>query len=149
MSYKKGFLKNFAKFARKYICRGLFLNKVKGWKPAILWKGDSGADVFLLILANFQEHLFCRASANSCFWFMLSKQFKLNYSEQNYSTFTHTLFSYDQCSTFESITLINVSESEVFSRWYFVKKLFLKFRKIHRKTHSKIHSVFLWILRNF
>ena len=38
--------------------------------------------------------------------------------------FTHTLFH----------MIINVLESEAVSRWCFVTKVFLKFRKIHRKT---------------
>ena len=38
--------------------------------------------------------------------------------------FTHTLFH----------MIINVLESEAVSRWCSVTKVFLKFRKIHRKT---------------
>ena len=30
---KKGVLRNFAKFTRKYLCQGLFYNKVAGLRP--------------------------------------------------------------------------------------------------------------------
>ena len=36
-SVRNGVLKNFAKFTGKYLCQGLFFNKVAGW-PAILLK---------------------------------------------------------------------------------------------------------------
>ena len=43
MFYKKGFLKNFAKFTGKHLCQSLF-NKVAG---LLYLKKDSGTDVFL------------------------------------------------------------------------------------------------------
>ena len=36
--YKRGALKNFAKFAGKHLCRNIFLNKVVGLRHAILLK---------------------------------------------------------------------------------------------------------------
>ena len=33
---KKGVLRNFAKFTGKYLCQGLFFNKVAGLRPATL-----------------------------------------------------------------------------------------------------------------
>ena len=36
--YKKGVLKNFAKFTGKHLCQGLFSNKVGGLRPATLLK---------------------------------------------------------------------------------------------------------------
>ena len=36
--YKRGALKNFAKFAGKHLCRSLFFNKVAGLRHAILLK---------------------------------------------------------------------------------------------------------------
>ena len=48
MLYKIDVFKNFAKFARKYLCRSLFFNKVPGLYPATLlalpvpcWTGDN------------------------------------------------------------------------------------------------------------
>ena len=38
MFYKKGVLRNFARFTGKHLCQGLFLNKVAGLKPATLLK---------------------------------------------------------------------------------------------------------------
>ena len=48
--YKKGSVKRFSKFAAKNLCRSLFLLK--------LLKRDFGADVFLWILRNSQQHFF-------------------------------------------------------------------------------------------
>ena len=45
--YKKGFLKNFAKFIGKHLCQSLVFNKVAGFKLATLLKRDSGAVAFL------------------------------------------------------------------------------------------------------
>ena len=36
--YKKGILKNFAKFTRKHLCQSLSFNKVAGLRPATLSK---------------------------------------------------------------------------------------------------------------
>ena len=44
--YKKGALKNFAKFLGKHPCQSLFLNKVAGLSPATLLK-KTGTGVFL------------------------------------------------------------------------------------------------------
>ena len=45
--YKKDALENFAKFAGKHLCQGLFFNKVAGLRPGTLLKRDSGTGVFL------------------------------------------------------------------------------------------------------
>ena len=45
--YRKGVLRNFAKFAEKHQCPSLFFNKVAGLRPATLLKGDSGTGAFL------------------------------------------------------------------------------------------------------
>ena len=39
---------------------------------------DSGADILLYILQNFQEHLFCRVSANDWFCWIVSLIFTVN-----------------------------------------------------------------------
>ena len=57
MVFYKGVRRNFAKFTGKHLCLSLKL----------YLKRDSGTGVFLLILRNFLEHLFCRTSANGCF----------------------------------------------------------------------------------
>ena len=59
---KKGVLANFAKFLRKFLRQSLFFNKVAGY-----WKRDSGTDVFLWILRNFEEHVFYRTPPSDCF----------------------------------------------------------------------------------
>ena len=48
-------------------CAGVFFNKASSLKVSLL-KKDFSKEVFLLILQNFRELLFCRTSANSCFW---------------------------------------------------------------------------------
>ena len=67
-SRKKAVLKNFAKFTRKHLCLGLFLNKVASLKPATFLKKKLYAGAFPLILRNFQEHLFYRTPPGNCFW---------------------------------------------------------------------------------
>ena len=49
--YKKGVLKNFAKFTG-YLCWSLFLMKFQALRTATLIKNDSSAVVFPLILQN-------------------------------------------------------------------------------------------------
>ena len=46
------------KFTRKHLCRGLFLNKVAGWKPTNSSNRDSGAGVFRQVLRNSYEERF-------------------------------------------------------------------------------------------
>ena len=45
-----------------------------------LEKGDSSTGVFLQILGNFQEHLFCRTRANGYFWIQLLRFCVLNFA---------------------------------------------------------------------
>ena len=54
--YKKAVLKNLVIFARKHLC----------WSATLL-KTDSNTGVFLWILQNSKEHLFCRTFSNDCF----------------------------------------------------------------------------------
>ena len=56
-SVRRGVLVNFAKFTGKHMCQSVFFNKVAGFRPATLWKRDSGTGVFLWILPHFKEHL--------------------------------------------------------------------------------------------
>ena len=58
------YLKNFAQFAGKYLCRSLFLIS---HQPATFLIRDSDLDAFLGISGNCQEHIFYRAPWNSCF----------------------------------------------------------------------------------
>ena len=67
MFFKIGALKNFAMFTGKRLCWIYFFIKLQGWGPAILLKRDSNTCVLLLILRNFEEHLFWRTSANGYF----------------------------------------------------------------------------------
>ena len=45
--FKKGILRNFAKFTGKHLCQSLFFNKVAGLAPVTSLKRDSGIGVFL------------------------------------------------------------------------------------------------------
>ena len=67
-SIRKYVLRNFTKFTGKPLCQSLFFNKVAGLRAATLLKRGSGRGVFLLILRNFQEHLFYRIPLDDCFW---------------------------------------------------------------------------------
>ena len=46
-SLRKGVLRNFAKLTWKYLCQGLFFNKVAGLSPELYFKRDYGTGVFL------------------------------------------------------------------------------------------------------
>ena len=56
--YEKEALKNIVKFARKHMCRGLFFNKIAGWKPTTSSIRDSGTGVFLWVLKISWKDLF-------------------------------------------------------------------------------------------
>ena len=58
--FKKGFLKNFANFTGKYLCRNLFLIKLQVWRHATLLRRDFNTGVFLWYLRNFLERLYYR-----------------------------------------------------------------------------------------
>ena len=45
--FKKGLFKNSTKFTGKHLCRGLFCNKVAGWRPATSLNTNSGRGAFL------------------------------------------------------------------------------------------------------
>ena len=58
MSFKIEVFKNFSIFTGKHLCWILFVIMLAAYNPANLLKRDSDASIFLLILLNFQEHLF-------------------------------------------------------------------------------------------
>ena len=62
-SVRKDVLRNFAKFAGKQLCQGLFFNKVTGFRPTTLPKKNLWHRCFLL---NF-ENLFYRRLLDYCF----------------------------------------------------------------------------------
>ena len=65
--YKKGALRNFAKFTGKRLCQSLFFNKDAGLSHL---KRDSGTGVFQWILRNFWEHLFLQNTSGGCFCYI-------------------------------------------------------------------------------
>ena len=56
--YKKGVLKNFAKFIGKHLCQILFFNKVTGLRPASLLKKRPWHKCFPANIAKFLKALF-------------------------------------------------------------------------------------------
>ena len=62
---KKSVPKHFAEFTRKHLYWSLFLIKLLA--GGLIWKRNSRTGVFLWVLRNFEEHLFCRPSANGGF----------------------------------------------------------------------------------
>ena len=52
---KKGVLRNFAKFTGKQLYQSLFLNKVAGLRPAILFKNRLWRSFFLVNFAKFSR----------------------------------------------------------------------------------------------
>ena len=67
MFYKKSAVKIFAKSTGKRMCQSLFFNKVVGLRPVTLLKTRLIAEIFLLILHNFQERLFSQNTSGGCF----------------------------------------------------------------------------------
>ena len=57
-SVKKGVLRNFAKFTRKYLCQSLSFNEVAGVKPRASPFCETSKNTFLT------EHLWATASVN-------------------------------------------------------------------------------------
>ena len=58
-------MRNLNVMTGKHLCRGLFLNKVTGWRPPNMFKWDSGTGTFLRILLSFTEHLFAEHLRNA------------------------------------------------------------------------------------
>ena len=86
MFYKKGVLKNFAKFTGKQLCQSLFFNKVAGLRPPTLFKKRLWHWWFLDTF--FREHVRATASVliqsgtnHQILWiysYLLKKSFKKN-----------------------------------------------------------------------
>lgn len=56
---KKTILKSFVKFTRKHLRRSLFLVNLEVGDKKLYYKGGCSKDIFLSILRNFWEQLFC------------------------------------------------------------------------------------------
>ena len=67
--YKKGVLKNFAKFIGKHLCQSLFFNKVAGLGPATLLKKRLRYRCFPLNIAKFLKTPFLTKHLR---WLLLS-----------------------------------------------------------------------------
>ena len=65
--YKKGVLRNFAKFTGKHLYASLFFNKVAGLRPVTLLKERVWHRCFPVNFAKFLEHLFLQNTSGSCF----------------------------------------------------------------------------------
>ena len=63
----KAVLKNFAKCTGKHLCQSLFFSKVISLSLKLYEKGAYGTGVFLWVLQNFSERLFCRTPLDDCF----------------------------------------------------------------------------------
>ena len=74
-SVRKGVPRDFPKFAGKCLCQSPFFNKVACLPRTSACNfiiKETGAGVFLQILQNLQEHLFCRTlSPDDCFYTMM------------------------------------------------------------------------------
>ena len=68
MFYKKGVLKNFAKFTGKHLCQSLFFNKVASLRPTTLSKKRLWHSCFPVSFAKFSRKLFYRTLLDGCFW---------------------------------------------------------------------------------
>ena len=69
--YKKGVLRNFAKFTWKQLCQSFFFNKVAGLRPATLLKKRAWHSCFPVNFVKFLRTRFYRASPDDCFrWYI-------------------------------------------------------------------------------
>ena len=64
---KKGFLRNFAKFAGKHLCQSLFFNKIAGLRPATLLKKSIWHRCLPLNFAKFLRTPFLKNTSDGCF----------------------------------------------------------------------------------
>ena len=64
--YKKGVLKNFAKFTGKRLCQSLFFNRVSGLRPATSLKKRLWHRCFCMNFAKFLRTLFYRTLLCDC-----------------------------------------------------------------------------------
>ena len=71
--YKKGVLRNFARFTGKHLCWSLFFNKVAGLKPPTLLKKRLWHRCFPVNFAKFLRTPLYRTPLDDCFWSMLTK----------------------------------------------------------------------------
>ena len=62
-SFRKGVLRNFAKFTGKHLRQSLSFNKVAGLSLQLYLKRDSGTGVFQWTLRNFWEYLFLQSTS--------------------------------------------------------------------------------------
>ena len=67
-SFKKGVVRNFAKFAGKHLCQRLFFNKVAGLRPANLLKKESMAQVFSCEFCEISKSTFHKTPQGDFFW---------------------------------------------------------------------------------
>ena len=134
--YKKGVLRNFAKFTGKHLCQGLFFNEVAGLGPASLLKRDAGTGVFLWIFQNFLGHLFfikhlywlLLASANIsdvCFWFKFTASKNLNLVPHfHWSHFHRCYFLFSCFFLFYSVLFhffLSLLIKRILLSWEFIK----------------------------
>ena len=64
--YKKGALKNFAKFTGKHLCRNHFFYKVAGLRPATFLKKRFGHMCFPVNFVKFLRSSFYRTHSSGC-----------------------------------------------------------------------------------
>ena len=91
---RKGFLRSFAKFRGKHLCRSPFFNKVAGLRPATFLKKRLWHRCFPLNFANFQEHLFYKTPLGDGFWTYKNKisLWKLHIFTWFWKYFTYVIF---------------------------------------------------------
>ena len=89
---KKGVLRNFPKFTRKWLCQSLFFNKIAGLRLAVLLKKRLWHRRFLWILRYFEEHLFFKNASGCCFFLLLI--LSCNFWWKKTIAVTYTYFAY-------------------------------------------------------
>ena len=124
-SLRKGVLRNFTKFTRKHLCQSLFLNKVAGLRPAVLFQKRLWHRCFPVSFVKFLRTPFLQNSSGRLF-------LKLKFGK----------FLENSRSSFKSatgITRLSYEENHIFSSYQHYKyKLFITARINFHKSMKEI-----------
>ena len=145
MYCEKGVFKNFVNFTSKHLCQSFFFNEVAGSACNVIEKETLGQDFSSEFCKKNLKHLFCRTSANGCFWLLNNWQgkhysFSLNSSER---VFRRTL---------QKITLLygveNYTNADFKICLYLCLHINMICRRFHIITHFNFWDMHTWAMWN-
>ena len=134
MFYKKGVVRNFAKFTGKHLCQNLFFNKVAGLRAETLFKKRLWHRCFPVNFAKFlwtpfvTEHLWWLLLttvniSDVCFWFKSFKEFKsdISFSLKPLSSVLFSFFMFFLSFSVLFHYFLSLLIKMMFSSWEFIK----------------------------